>query len=237
MQERTKCLIIGTCAGAANGFFGAGGGLFLVPLFTAWLGMEQKRAFATSVAIIFSAICGQRLDLSAKWQSPSAIFCAVSVRRRAWRNVFRSVVFPRIRAASAQSLCFAASLGRCARRATVMTAVFIGAATGILSGFGIGGGSLLILWLTMVQQLPQYTAAGINLLYFLCCAPAALVSHIRHHLIEKKIALWCILAGCLASPTASLLAGLLPMHWLRRGFGILLLILGFRELFSRTPKQ
>ena len=53
MQERTKCLIIGTCAGAANGFFGAGGGLFLVPLFTAWLGMEQKRAFATSVAVIF----------------------------------------------------------------------------------------------------------------------------------------------------------------------------------------
>ena len=45
-----------------------------------------------------------------------------------------------------------------------MTAVVIGAATGILSGFGIGGGSLLILWLTMVQQLPQYTAAGINLL-------------------------------------------------------------------------
>lgn len=118
-----------------------------------------------------------------------------------------------------------------------MTAVVIGAATGILSGFGIGGGSLLILWLTMVQQLPQYTAAGINLLYFLCCAPAALVSHIRHHLIEKKIALWCILAGCLASPAASLLAGLLPIHWLRRGFGILLLILGFRELFSRPPKQ
>lgn len=53
MQERTKCLIIGTCAGAANGFFGAGGGLFLVPLFTGWLGLEQKQAFATSVAVIF----------------------------------------------------------------------------------------------------------------------------------------------------------------------------------------
>ncbi len=53
MQERTKCLIIGTCAGAANGFFGAGGGLFLVPLFTGWLGIEQKQAFATSVAVIF----------------------------------------------------------------------------------------------------------------------------------------------------------------------------------------
>lgn len=52
MQERTKCLMIGTCAGAANGFFGAGGGLFLVPLFTGWLGMEQKQALVTSVAVI-----------------------------------------------------------------------------------------------------------------------------------------------------------------------------------------
>jgi len=118
-----------------------------------------------------------------------------------------------------------------------MMGVFIGAITGILSGFGIGGGSLLILWLTMMEQLPQYTAAGINLLYFLCCAPTALVSHIRHHLIQKQIAIWCILAGCLASPLASVAAGLLPMDWLRRGFGILLLILGFRELFSHSSKQ
>ncbi len=118
-----------------------------------------------------------------------------------------------------------------------MMGVFIGAITGILSGFGIGGGSLLILWLTMMEHLPQYTAAGINLLYFLCCAPIALVSHIRHHLIQKKIAGWCILAGCLASPLASVAAGLLPMDWLHRGFGILLLILGFRELFSRSAKR
>ncbi len=118
-----------------------------------------------------------------------------------------------------------------------MMGVFIGAITGVLSGFGIGGGSLLILWLTMMEQLPQYTAAGINLLYFLCCAPTALVSHIRHHLIQKQIAIWCILAGCLASPLASVAAGLLPMDWLRRGFGILLLILGFRELLSHSSKQ
>ncbi len=118
-----------------------------------------------------------------------------------------------------------------------MMGVFIGAITGILSGFGIGGGSLLILWLTMMEHLPQYTAAGINLLYFLYCAPTALVSHIRHHLIQKKIAGWCILSGCLVSPLASVAAGLLPMDWLRRGFGILLLILGFRELFSHSSKR
>lgn len=53
MTKRSKCLLIGLCAGAANGFFGSGGGLFLVPLLTGWLALEQKRAFATSIAVIF----------------------------------------------------------------------------------------------------------------------------------------------------------------------------------------
>lgn len=52
ISERTKYLITGGLAGLANGFFGAGGGLFLVPLFIGWIGLEQRRAFATSVAVI-----------------------------------------------------------------------------------------------------------------------------------------------------------------------------------------
>lgn len=49
---RGRLLVTGALAGLANGFFGAGGGLFLVPLLTGWAGLEQRRAFATSVAII-----------------------------------------------------------------------------------------------------------------------------------------------------------------------------------------
>ena len=52
MKERTKFALTGALAGAANGFFGAGGGLFLVPLLVSWCGMEQRKAFATSVAVI-----------------------------------------------------------------------------------------------------------------------------------------------------------------------------------------
>lgn len=52
-EENVRRLITGALAGAANGFFGSGGGLFLVPMFTKWLKMDQRRAFATSVAVIF----------------------------------------------------------------------------------------------------------------------------------------------------------------------------------------
>ncbi|WP_322180173.1 sulfite exporter TauE/SafE family protein [Neglectibacter caecimuris] len=51
-KEKGKYAVIGGLGGLANGLFGSGGGLFLVPLFTKWLGMEQKKAFASSVAVI-----------------------------------------------------------------------------------------------------------------------------------------------------------------------------------------
>lgn len=51
-SSRGRLLVTGALAGLANGFFGAGGGLFLVPLLSGWAKLEQRRAFATSVAII-----------------------------------------------------------------------------------------------------------------------------------------------------------------------------------------
>lgn len=52
MKNTARYAITGALAGLANGFFGSGGGLFLVPLLTRWTGLEQRRAFATSVAVI-----------------------------------------------------------------------------------------------------------------------------------------------------------------------------------------
>lgn len=52
MKQQYKYGVIGALAGAANGLFGAGGGLFLVPLLAVWAGLPQKKAFASSVAVI-----------------------------------------------------------------------------------------------------------------------------------------------------------------------------------------
>ena len=52
LPVKTRCALSGAAAGVANGFFGGGGGMVLVPLLTRWCGLEQRKAFATSVAII-----------------------------------------------------------------------------------------------------------------------------------------------------------------------------------------
>lgn len=75
MKATKKYIVIGALAGLANGLFGSGGGLFLVPLLSGWTGMEQKKSFATSVAVILplslvsAAVYFWKgaLDLSAAW--------------------------------------------------------------------------------------------------------------------------------------------------------------------------
>lgn len=42
----------GAAAGLVNGFFGGGGGLVLVPLLAGKCGLDRRRAFATSVAVV-----------------------------------------------------------------------------------------------------------------------------------------------------------------------------------------
>ena len=50
---KIKCAVTGILAGIANGFFGAGGGMVLVPLMIRWVKLDQRSTFATSLAVIF----------------------------------------------------------------------------------------------------------------------------------------------------------------------------------------
>ena len=109
-----------------------------------------------------------------------------------------------------------------------LIAVAAGLVCGVLSGFGIGGGSLLMLWLTGPLGWPQAQARALNLLFFL--PGASLATFLRRKRIPWKQLLPGIAAGCLFASLASLLQGQLPQAWLRRAFGILLILTGIREL-------
>ena len=112
-----------------------------------------------------------------------------------------------------------------------------GTSTGILSAFGIGGGSLLLIYLTTFAGMTQHQAQGINLLYFLPAAAAALPTHKKNDLLEKKVILPAVLAGLAAAGCTALLANRLDTHLLRKLFGVFLLYIGLRELFRKDKKS
>ena len=113
----------------------------------------------------------------------------------------------------------------------------IGAVLGFLSGLGVGGGSLLILWLTLVLGLEQSQARSINLLFFFFCAIPACLIRSRRTQIPWRTLLPAMVSGCLCAWIVSLISGNWDLSLLKKGFGILLLVTGLRELFYKPKNQ
>lgn len=111
-----------------------------------------------------------------------------------------------------------------------------GLATGVLSGFGIGGGTLLLIYMTSLAHLDQDLAQGINLLYFLPTAATALVYHKKNGYLKKEAAWPAILCGLLGTAVAAWLATALDVELLRKCFGVFLLFVGLHELFRKKAK-
>lgn len=108
---------------------------------------------------------------------------------------------------------------------------------GILGALGLGGGGALLLWLTLGAGIEQTRAQGINLLFFLPCALGALIFHLRSKLVRLKPALTVGAIGLCGAIVGCLLSSYLGGEWLRRIFGIYMLLLGVRELFIPAKKE
>ena len=118
-------------------------------------------------------------------------------------------------------------------------ALAVGTVLGFLSGLGIGGGSLLILWLTMVLGMEHGIARGINLLFFLPAAAIACVFRWKQGAVKLRNILPAMIAGCLSAAACSFLGMGMDMTLLKKLFGGLLILTGLRELFYHpkpTPK-
>ena len=115
---------------------------------------------------------------------------------------------------------------------SALVAGVAGLVCGVFSGLGIGGGTLLMVWMTAVVSLEQQTAQGINLLYFLPTAACALFFHIKNRLIRWRIVLPAILTGCLTAAGAAYWATGIDTGLLRKLFGGFLLLVGIRELLT-----
>lgn len=114
--------------------------------------------------------------------------------------------------------------------------VLMGTLLGFLSGLGTGGGSLLILWLTMVCGMEQGDARSINLLFFIPSAVIACLFRWKQGKLDIRKVLPSIITGCCAAAACSWLSTVIDTELLKKAFGILLLATALRELFYRPRK-
>ena len=116
---------------------------------------------------------------------------------------------------------------------SALIAGLAGLVCGVFSGLGIGGGTLLMVWMTAVMDVAQKTAQGINLLYFLPTAACALIFHIKNRLIRWRVVIPAAIAVSLCAAASAYLATMMDTGLLRKMFGGFLILVGLTELFGR----
>ena len=112
----------------------------------------------------------------------------------------------------------------------------VGCILGFLAGLGVGGGSLLILWLSLVLGIEHGIARSINLLFFIPSAVIASLFRWKQGTLDLKKVLPGILGGCISAVLFAQLSYRLDLMVIRKIFGGLLLVTGIRELFYK-PKS
>ncbi len=106
----------------------------------------------------------------------------------------------------------------------------IGLLSGIISGMGIGGGTILIPAIVMLTDISQQGIQGINLIYFIPTAIIALITHLKNGNVEKSVVRPIVLYGLAGAVAGSLIAVSLDSELLRKIFAVFLVFMGISEL-------
>lgn len=110
--------------------------------------------------------------------------------------------------------------------------VLIGIISGIVSGTGMGGGTLLIFFLTFFIGLEQHVAQATNLIFFIPTSLVAIIVNIKNKNLNLKLAVIISIFGILGAIIGAEISLRINVSVLRKCFGIFLLIIAINEIYS-----
>ena len=113
-----------------------------------------------------------------------------------------------------------------------MFEIIIGVISGIVSGTGMGGGTILIFLLTYLCNIEQHIAQATNLIFFIPTSIIAIIINAKNKNINVKLGIIISLYGILGAIIGANLSIHLDMKSLRKYFGIFLLIISAHEIYS-----
>ena len=113
-----------------------------------------------------------------------------------------------------------------------MIEVFTGIISGIVSGLGMGGGTILILIFTIFLNIEQHIAQATNLIFFIPTAIIAIYINKKQKLLDMKTGMIIGISGIFGAVIGSIISNKLDSQNLTRYFGIFLVIITIHEIYS-----
>jgi len=229
-----KKFFIGILAGFICGVFSSGGGLILVPAFIHMLNVEDRRARATAVfailpMVITSSIIYLNNDLI-NWKV--AIYCGIG---GIIGGAIGSILLKKL-PIKVLKITFIVFLIYTSAKFIMgwfyMTELLSGIIAGIFTGTGMGGGTVLILLLSVFANLNQHSSQAINLIFFVFTTISAIIINIKGKFIDFKLGFQILIYGIVGAFIGSKIAINIDSQNLRKYFGFFLAIIAIYEIYS-----
>ena len=113
-----------------------------------------------------------------------------------------------------------------------MVEVLIGIISGMISGTGMGGGTILIFLLTSICGIEQHIAQATNLIFFIPTSIVAIIVNIKNKNIDLKLAIIISIFGILGAIIGANIALSIDVSYLRKAFGVFLAVIAINEIYS-----
>lgn len=104
--------------------------------------------------------------------------------------------------------------------------------SGIISGIGMGGGTVLIFLLTTFSGVSQHMAQGVNLIFFIPTCIVSIFINLKNKNIDIKTAVVVIISGIIGAVIGAKLSLIIDAKNLKKYFGIFLLLITIYEIYS-----
>lgn len=109
--------------------------------------------------------------------------------------------------------------------------------TGIFASLGVGGGMILIIYLTVFAGFDQLSAQGINLIYFIPIALLAVIIHSKNGLIKWKKIIPSLITGVIFAAAGTFAAEHIGSPTLKKIFAVFILLIGVKELLYKPKSE
>ncbi len=113
-----------------------------------------------------------------------------------------------------------------------MLAIVFGIISGIVTGLGMGGGTILILLLSLFMNMEQHIAQATNLIFFIPTSLSAILINLKQKNVDKKLAITISFYGIIGAVVGAKISENISSQNLRKYFAIFILIIAIHEVYK-----